>query len=204
MLKRIVDWLLGSKSSIPTNRVFIKGESVILREKNIQDLSDDYRWRTDSELSELDATTPIYISFDDFSRQFHEEIFYGSLSSKRLSIDNSERKHIGNCMFYSFDSYRQQAELGIMIGDKNYWGKGYGTEAVKLMLNYIFSETNLNRIYLHTLNWNDRAKQSFSKCGFKEVRKINKSGYNFILMEIFKQSWEEQKAKGSMDSPNKL
>ena len=107
-------------------------------------------------------------------------------------------------MFYSFDSYRQQAELGIMIGDKNYWGKGYGTDAVKLMLNYIFSETNLNRIYLHTLNWNDRAKQSFSKCGFKEVRKINKSGYNFILMEIFKQSWEEQKAKGSMDSPNKL
>ena len=56
MLKRVVDWLLGSKSSIPKNRVFIKGESVILREKNIKDLADDYRWRTDTELSELDAT----------------------------------------------------------------------------------------------------------------------------------------------------
>ena len=204
MLKRIVDWLLGSKSSVPKNRLFIKGESVILREKNIKDLSDDYHWRTDPELSELDATTPIYISFDDFSRQFHEEIFYGGLSSKKLSIDSTARKHIGNCMFYGFDSYRQQAELGIMIGDKNYWGKGYGTETVKLMLHYIFSETNLNRIYLHTLNCNDRARKSFIKCGFKEVREIEKGRYNFILMEIFKQSWEEQKTKESLDSPNKL
>ena len=204
MLKRVVDWLLGSKSSIPKNRVFIKGESVILREKNIKDLSDDYRWRTDTELSELDATTPIYISFDDFSRQFHEEIFYGSFSSKRLSIDNIARQHIGNCMFYGFDSYRQQAELGIMIGDKTYWGKGYGTEAVKLMLNYIFSETNLNRIYLHTLKWNDRARKSFSKCGFKEAREIKKGEHNFILMEIFKESWEGQQTKESLDSPNKI
>ena len=109
---------MGSKSIVPKNRVFLKGERIILREKNIKDLRDDYRWRTDPDLSELDATTPIYISFDDFSRQFHEEIFYGSLSSKRFSIDNIAREHIGNCMFYSFDSYRQQAELGIMIGDK--------------------------------------------------------------------------------------
>ena len=193
MLKRIVDWLLGSKSIVPKNRVFLKGERIILREKNIKDLRDDYQWRTDPDLSELDATTPIYISFDDFSRQFHEEIFYGSLSSKRLSIDNIAREHIGNCMFYSFDSYRQQAELGIMIGDKNYWSQGYGTETVKMMLDYIFSETDLNRIYLHTLNWNERARKSFSKCGFKEVKEIKKGGYNFILMEIFKHSWEEQK-----------
>ena len=204
MLKRIVDWLLGSKSIIPKNRVFIKGESVILREKNIKDISDDYRWRTDPELSELDATIPIHISFDDFSRQFHEEIFYGSFSSKRLSIDNIERQHIGNCMFYAFDSYRQQAELGIMIGDKTYWSKGYGTETVKLMLNYIFSETHLNRIYLHTLKWNDRARKSFFKCGFKEVREIKKGGYDFILMEIFKQSWEEQTVKKSLNSPKTL
>jgi len=193
---------LGSKSSIPKNRVFIKGESVILRDKNIKDLSDDYRWRTNPELSELDATTPIYISFDDFSRQFHEEVFYGSLSSKRLSIDSTGRKHIGNCMFYGFDSYRQQAELGIMIGDKNFWGKGYGTETVKLMLHYIFSETDLNRIYLHTLSWNDRARKCFIKCGFKEIREIKKGGYNFVLMEIFKQSWKELKSKESLDSRN--
>ena len=192
MLRRIFDWLLAIKSSVPTNRVFIKGEKVILREKNIKDLSDDYRWRTDSELSELDATAPIYISFDNFSRQFHEEIFYGSLSSKRLSIDNIEKKHIGNCMFYGFDSYRQQAELGIMIGDRNYWGKGYGTETVKLMLNYIFTETNLNRIYLHTLASNERAKKSFSKCGFTEVNEVKKGGYSFILMEIIKKTWENQ------------
>ena len=98
MLKRIVDWLLGSKSIVPKNRVFLKGERIILREKNIKDLRDDYRWRTDPDLSELDATTPIYISFDDFSRQFHEEIFYGSLSSKRFSIEEI------NKYFYNFKS----------------------------------------------------------------------------------------------------
>ena len=61
------------------------------------------------------------------------------------------------------------------------------------MLDYIFSETNLKRIYLHTLHWNERARKSFSKCGFKEIRQIKKGGYDFILMEIFKQSWKEQK-----------
>lgn len=186
MLKRVVDWLLGSKSIVPKNRVFLKGERVILREKNIKDLSDDYRWRTDPELSELDATTPVHISFDDFSRQFHEEIFYGSLSSKRLSIDNIARNHIGNCMFYGFDSYREQAELGIMIGDKNYWDKGYGCDALNTLVDYIFDFTNINRLYLHTLLTNKRAQHSFKKAGFKKVKEVRKEGMNFIFMETIK------------------
>ena len=189
MLKRIVDWLLGSKSIVPKNRVFLKGERIILREKNIKDLRDDYQWRTDPDLSELDATTPIYISFDDFSRQFHEEIFYGSLSSKRLSIDNIAREHIGNCMFYSFDSYRQQAELGIMIGDKNYWNQGYGTDTVNTLIRHIFTTTTLNRVYLHTLTWNVRAQKSFEKSGFTKLRQVKRNGYDFILMELFKDKW---------------
>ena len=69
--------------------------------------------------------------------------------------------HIGNIKIGPIRREDGVSDLVTVLGDKNYWGKGYGTETVKLMLHYIFSETDLNRIYLHTLSWNDRARKCF-------------------------------------------
>ena len=59
----------------------------------------------------------------------------------------------------------KQAELGIMIGDKDYWNFGYGTDAVITLLEYVFTNTKLNSIYLHTLISNKRAQMAFRKAG---------------------------------------
>ena len=89
-------------------------------------------------------------------------------------------------MLYNIDYFNKSMELGIMIGKKNYWDKGYGTDSVNTMIKFIFNNTDFSKIYLHTLKWNTLAQQAFIKCGFKIIREIQKDNKNFVFMEIIK------------------
>ncbi len=181
----------GSPDRIPlAEKVYVKGEKTVLREKRVEDAPGDYSWRTDEELASLDATRPLNMSYEDFLRYSKEEISFVSPLSKRLAIDTLDGKHIGNCMYYDIDVKGGEAELGVMIGDRDYWGKGYGTDSVASLLGYIFTATSLDRVYLHTLDWNERAQRSFSKTGFREVKRVRRSGQNFIRMEVLRSDWE--------------
>jgi RimJ/RimL family protein N-acetyltransferase len=173
-------------------RVVTRGEKVVLREKRREDAADDYAWRTDEELARLDATRPVRMSYDQFVRYSIEEIMYSSSSSKRLAIDTFDGRHIGNCMYYDIDLRRGQAELGIMIGDRDYWDAGYGTDSVDVLLAHIFGSTPLKRVYLHTLDWNQRARRSFAKSGFQEMKNVRRSGMDFVRMEVTRHDWERR------------
>ena len=180
-----------------TGKVFVKGEKVILREKRIEDAPKDYAWRVDEELARLDATRPLRMSYADFQRFSQEEMGYPSPRSKRLAIDTHDGTHIGNIMYYDIDLRRKESELGIMIGDRDYWGKGYGTDSVDSLLGHIFVNTEITRVYLHTLDWNERARKSFAKSGFKEVKKVRRSGMDFVLMEIWRSDWRPELVEDS-------
>ncbi len=81
--------------------------------------------------------------------------------------DNQETwKLIGTYAFDGIDWRSHSAEFGIMIGDKSYWNKGYGTEAVRLLCQHGFKTLNLNRIYLHVFETNPRAIRAYEKAGF--------------------------------------
>lgn len=175
------------------DRLFITGEKVVLREKRIEDADDDFAWRTDEELAKLDATRPLNMSYSDFLRYVKEEIDVPNPRSKRLAIDTTDGKHIGNFMYYDIDLRRGEVELGIMIGDREYWGKGYGTDTVIAVQDYIFTNTPLTRVYLHTLEWNERARRSFAKAGLREVKTVRRSGMKFVRMETLRQEWETRK-----------
>jgi RimJ/RimL family protein N-acetyltransferase len=95
-------------------------------------------------------------------------------------------------MYYDIDLRRKRAELGIMIGDRQYWGKGYGTDAVKTLLFHVFTKTEIDFIYLHTLEWNQRARRAFEKAGLREVKKVRRGGLDFIEMEISRIDWEQK------------
>ena len=175
--------------------VHVLGERVLLREKSPADIANDYRWRTDAELAKLDAGSPIRMSYGAFERNSIDELNHPAPRSKRLSVDTIDGAHIGNVMFYDIDMRTRQAELGIMIGDKDYWSRGYGTETVDLLLDHMFGEYDFDRVYLHTLSWNRRARRSFSKSGFRDVKAVRKGGYDFILMEIWRDDWERLRAE---------
>ena len=202
-MRKALPWLRGEARPEKDGKVRIEGTKVVLREKLLSDIANDYAWRTDEELAKLDATRPIRMSYDEFFRYSREELFYNSSSSKRLGIDTFDGHHIGNCMYYDIDSRRGEAELGIMIGDRDYWGKGYGADAVEALLRHLFTTTGLDRVYLHTLDWNRRAQQSFGKAGFKQLGVVRRTGMDFIKMEVLRRDWESrQVSNGDRATPD--
>ena len=186
--------------------ITLKGNKVVLREKRISDAANDYQWRTDPEMAKLDATTPLRMNFDQFKRLYEEELRHTSAWIRRFAIDAPNGRQIGNVMYYDADFIRNQAELGILIGEREYLGKGYGTDAVNTMLRHIFTTMPFQRVYLHTLDWNERAQRSFSKSGFSAVRPVRRNGQTFILMELNRESWEalEEQRRQTEEAPSHL
>ena len=172
----------------------IAGSKVILREKSSVDAWNDYAWETDPELSQLDAAKPITITFSRYLADYADELSYSPPTSRQFAIETLDGKHIGNCSYYNISESKGEAELGIMIGNRNYWNKGYGTDVVTTLVNDIFRRTELNRIYLKTLESNSRAQQCFQKCGFTPYSHRDKDGFSFTLMEIHRQQWQEREA----------
>jgi len=173
-----------------TANLRLVGELTILRSKSMDDAEADYSWRIDPELASLDATRPVTLSFTEYLCYHRDDVSYPSPWSVRMAIDTLDGRHIGNCMYYDINNEKSQCELGIMIGDQDYWSKGYGTDVVKIALERIFTATELDRVYLHTLTHNFRAQKSFAKAGFVPVREVKRDGYEFVQMEICRKEWE--------------
>ena len=165
------------------------GGRIILRDKRSDDAENDYRWRSDPELARLDAAIPLTMSFERYLKLFEDQMKYPTPGSHHYSIDTLDDRFIGNCMYYDMDTVNLEAELGIVIGDRDYWSDGYGYDAVTTLLDHMFNARNLKRVYLHTLEWNGRAQKSFSKCGFNAVRPVRRMAHEFILMDVLRDDW---------------
>ena len=160
-----------------------------MREKRLEDAEQDYIWRSDSELAKLDAAYPLSMSFERYLKIFQDQLRYPTPGSHHFSTETLDGKYIGNCMYYDFDSVNREAELGIVIGDRDYWSNSYGFDAVTTLLEYMFVEKNLKRVYLHTLEWNQRAQKSFTKSGFNPVKMVRRMSQDFLLMEVLREDW---------------
>ena len=170
----------------------LQGARVVLRDKVLEDAEQDYIWRSDPELARLDAAYPLTMSFDRYLKIFQDQLRYPTPGSHHFATETLDGKFIGNSMYYDFDSVNLEAELGIVIGDRDYWGNAYGYDAVTTLLDYMFTEKKLKRVYLHTLEWNKRAQGCFAKCGFQPVRHVTRMSHDFILMEVKQEDWFEK------------
>ncbi len=173
----------------------IISSKIKLRDKKLADVLDDYIWRTDPELVRLDATPLLTTTFSRYLSDYAHELRYFSIRH-RFAVETLEGKHIGNCLYYSIDETKGEAELGIMIGNRDYWDKGYGADTVTTLVNYIFHQTNLKRIYLKTLDSNRRAQKCFKNCGFTPCGHLVRDGFSFTLMEINRKRRQEQQTEG--------
>jgi RimJ/RimL family protein N-acetyltransferase len=170
----------------------ITGSKVRLRAKKLSDVRNDYRWQSDPELARLDAAPVLLISFSVYLLSYATEIHRPMFNRYPLAVETLDGKHIGNCTCYDIDPKKSEAQLGIMIGDRDYWDKGYGTDVINTMVNHVFRSTGLHRLYLKTLDWNLRAQQCFSKCGFTTCNQFRRDGHKFVLMELVREQWEKR------------
>jgi len=151
----------------------IIGERIRFRGAERDDLPTFVSWINDPEVQQ---GISIYRPFS----QAEEDGWFGNMLSRPadehvLAIEVRQEanqggqevwKLIGSCGFSGIDWRNRSAEFGINIGEKSYWNKGYGTEAVRLLVKHGFKTLNLHRIYLRVFETNPRAIRAYEKAGF--------------------------------------
>jgi RimJ/RimL family protein N-acetyltransferase len=173
----------------------IGGTKVRLREKKLSDVRNDYRWQTDPELAKLDAAPVLITSFSLYLLDYATALNRSHSNRFPLAIETLDGQHIGNCTCYDIDEKKREAQLGIIIGNRDYWDKGYGADAVSTIIDHVFRTTQIRRLYLKTLDWNLRAQKCFAKCGFAPFGHLRRNSYDFTLMEIKREQWEKYSSK---------
>ncbi len=176
----------------------IRGERVALRPYEAGFTEDElrrmYKWSRDETVLRWSGGSILLMSFEDFKQAFQRELRRQDKHSQSFGLLTDTGEFIGRLGYYNIDYRRREAELGIAIGEKEYWGRGYGTDAVKTLLAYIFEETDLERVYLYTYAENLRAQRSFEKCGFRKVGRnrrfsLERGSHDEIQMEIYRDEW---------------
>ncbi|TET25348.1 MAG: N-acetyltransferase [Dehalococcoidia bacterium] len=173
----------------------IIGTKVRLRPKRLGDARQDYSWQTDPELVQLDAAPLLNMTFPQYLSDYAAELLYSFPIRHRFAVDTLDGKHIGNCGYYNIDEAKGEAELGIMIGCRDYWDRGYGADTVAALVDYIFTKTKLRRIYLKTLDSNHRAQRCFEKCHFTPYSRLVRNGFSFVFMELSRKQWPEKQVE---------
>jgi UDP-4-amino-4,6-dideoxy-N-acetyl-beta-L-altrosamine N-acetyltransferase len=142
-----------------------QGEKVRLREIRDEDLERIVRWRNDPEiLSRL-------FSHEKLTIEKQREWFAGLAGDKsRVSfiVETLEGRAVGQGGFSHIDRHSRVAEMGIMIGEREEQGRGLGTAAVRLLIDYGFRELDLHRISLRVLEGNERALNIYRRLGFRD------------------------------------
>lgn len=143
-------------------------QRIRLRKMTEQDMQVYHGWRNDVRV--METTNPymdLYTPED--TDAFVRSVILGSSNSKSYIIADADTdKPIGIMSLISLDYKNRNAELIIDIGEPDYWGKGYGHEALQILLQYAFNELNLHRLSLRVFDFNERAIKLYTKMGFKQ------------------------------------
>jgi RimJ/RimL family protein N-acetyltransferase len=162
------------------------GEKCYLSPIDINDVDKYTLWLNDLEVIKNLQASSMQIEVNsekEFLCNLAKEHNYGIIDIKTNEL-------LGNLGLMDLNQINSSAEIGIFIGNKEYWGKGYGTEALRLLIDYAYQYLNLNNIHLRVYEFNTRAIMSYKKVGFKEIGKMRKSlkrgqkYFDIILMDI--------------------
>ncbi|HEY4696194.1 MAG TPA: GNAT family protein [Candidatus Hydromicrobium sp.] len=169
----------------------ISGKKTTLRVLEKKDLRRSLVWLKDPSVN-------MYLShsFRDYTEEQELKWFEFVQNSNNDVVfaieDIDTHLYIGNCALHKIDWEKESCEMGIVIGEKNYWNKGYGSDAIKNIINFALFNLNLKSIKLDVYRYNRRAITVYRKCGFKLVQIEKRSHFyngkywDTLLMEFKK------------------
>jgi RimJ/RimL family protein N-acetyltransferase len=176
----------------------IIGKNVRLRAIERGDVPRCVRWLNDPEVIEnLLMNYPLSHAMEE--KWFERQLETPPTVSQVFAIETlvgSEWVHIGNSGLHEIEPVHNSAEFGIFLGEKEFWNKGLGREATKLVLKHGFENLNLNRIYLFVFSTNPRAVKAYEAAGFikegVERQGVYKNGHyiDVIEMSILRSEWK--------------
>jgi RimJ/RimL family protein N-acetyltransferase len=129
----------------------------------------EVRWQRDSEFMRLADSDPARLSSEKKIREWFDKQAENGPQSERYSFSVrtlAEDKYIGFLGMW-VDLIHSEAWVGLGIGEREFWSKGYGTDMMRLCLQYVFNELGLERLSLTLHEYNPRALRSYEKCGFR-------------------------------------
>ena len=167
------------------------GSKCYLSPIDINDAEKYTTWLNDQEVVDYLQNSPSVIPMD-VEREVLQRI---SREHNYAIVDLEKDILLGNIGLNDINHIHQSAEIQIFIGNKDYWDKGYGQEALNLLLDYSFKILNLNNIMMRTYSFNKRGIACFQKVGFKKVGELRKAvkrnleHHNIVLMDILPESF---------------
>lgn len=178
----------------------LKSERIILRSIKRDDLPRLCDFNNDIAVELAGGgDPPIPQSLARLEAEYDQNAGRGGRDGASFAIE-ADGKFIGQCALFNFDDTAHTCELGIAIGDKAYWGQGYGRETLTLLLNYAFRLRNFRKVHLRVHGRNERAIKAYKSCGFVEEGRLRAHVWSdgsyddLIHMGILRQEWENTRA----------
>jgi RimJ/RimL family protein N-acetyltransferase len=173
----------------------LEGRIVNLRARGMADLERNTRWINDREVTRFMAARYLWSSAAE--EQWMRDHMVGPMTfaATPFAINTKDGEHIGNTSLFNVSPEDRKADFGIMIGEKAYWSKGYGSDATQTLLRFAFDEMNLNRVQLDTYAFNERAIAAYRKSGFveegrrRQARWSEGAYHDVILMSALRDEW---------------
>jgi RimJ/RimL family protein N-acetyltransferase len=144
------------------------GPRVVIRQLGRHDLKKIKGWFKNAELISLAFGIQCEAeALQKIADDYYREIFWWQKNA--LAIDTINGETIGFMKYTLREDHELNAKVGILIGERPYWEHGYGTEAMGMLLNFLFDHHRVDRVELDTAEFNLRAQRSFEKCGFQKL-----------------------------------
>jgi RimJ/RimL family protein N-acetyltransferase len=181
--------------SLPERRPIIRGERVYLRPSERADVPTFVRWFTDADVVRNLATRA------PMSQAAEEQWFDRMLEAQGRTAYHfvicllADDRPIGTIGFHEIDLRNGTADFGIAIGEKDEWGKGYGTDATRAICDFGFAELRLERIGLYVYADNDRGRRAYAKAGFVHEGTLRRAHFargdhhDVHVMSILRDEW---------------
>lgn len=176
----------------------LRGDKVILRSITREDLPRLLVFQNDLEVELAGGGDPPEPrTLESLQKRFDREAAEPPRDKTDFAIE-ADGKLIGTCGLVGINETVRYAELGITIGDKEYWGRGYGRDAVRTLLDYAFRLRNLRRVWLEVHAENERAIRAYHACGFVEEGRLREHIWlagryvDNVLMGVLREDWERE------------
>jgi len=178
----------------------IRGEKVDLVAPSMAYLEHYLKWINDPEVSDMLGDTRFPYS-RAAERKFVEDMLSQNSRRRLFTVLTKRGRPIGNISFNSINWQSRRAIVGIMIGEKSYWNRGYGTDAMRTLLRFGFEELGLHKVELNVHSVNKRAMRCYEKCGFVLERTARAHDFyrgryiDGLGMGILREDWEAGQRK---------
>jgi RimJ/RimL family protein N-acetyltransferase len=177
---------------------FLVGPNVYLRPVEVADAAAFVTWFNDQEVARF------LLRHRAISLEEEEEFIRGLAGNQNevvlAIVERAGDRHIGGCGLHAVDQRNRHAAMGIVIGAKDCWGKGYGTEATRLLVGHCFATLNLERVWLEVYEYNPRAVRAYEKVGFRVEGRLRRHTFrdgrywDTLVMGLLREEWQASEA----------